>query len=394
MKLSENSKSTMIKNCRVWNGESFTKNSTVIFQNGKISAVGADSELAMHPRKNTKEYDAQDGFLLPGFIDLQCNGGGGFLFNTCKNEFEFQEILHCHRVHGSTTVFPTFMTDKPHRQSQFLSLVSLFSEKNELCGIHWEGPFLNPKKCGIHDKTEIRKFQKSFLKKMEESFFQGKKIITVAPEMLEEADLNALTAADFTVLAGHSLATSELIKKYAPQKIQGVTHLFNAMSTVMAREVGLAGSGLLLDDLYCTVIADGHHVCPESLELIWKLKPRDKIILVSDAMAPFGTDHKTFSLNGRRVFVKEKKLVDSRGTLAGSHSCIYDGLKNIFETGAFPLEKIVPMTSTNAAKLMGLDHKKGHIESGFDGDVVLLDKKDYEINGVFFQGECVKWLGH
>ena len=385
-----------IQNCQVWNGEVFLKHHDVVFNKGKIIRIEKfnknnswNDSSANEKESNNKVtiIDGKNGYLIPGFIDIQCNGGGGYQFNSCENLQEYQKIIDTHLQFGTTSILPTFITDSDINLNKFLELSQNYSKEKELLGIHLEGPFIFEDKKGIHNEEYIQKINPKKFKEIKKYKIPGTKLVTLDPQNISETDFQKIKSDDVLFFAGHSNATFETMKKFSPNYIQGVTHLFNACSQISAREAGIVGSCFLLEDLYCSIIADGNHVCKESLEILFRQKSFNKIILVSDAMLPFGTNKKSFTLYNEKIFVKEKKLVNQKGVLAGSNICLLDAFSFLIKQNLLPVEKIIPMTSTNAAKLLGLENKKGRIANEYDADFILFNSKTWDIEMIFSAGE-------
>ena len=169
---------------------------------------------------------------------------------------------------------------------------------------------------------------------------------------------------------GHSNATREQMKH---SKASHVTHLYNAQREFKHREPGVTGHALLEDNIYCELIADGFHVCPDMIKLAYELKGPDKIELVTDSMRAKGMPEGVSELGGQKVIVKDKQARLETGNLAGSVLRYEDAFKNIIRFTGCSIADAVKMTSGNQAKEFGLV-KKGKLAPGMDADLNILDQ--------------------
>ena len=213
--------------------------------------------------------------------------------------------------------------------------------------------------------------------------------MTCAPEIMSKELMEILHKKNVILFAGHTMATFEEMQQAVEQGVKGITHFFNACSPFTSRQAGVVGYGLWDDSLYCGLIADGIHVSFPSLRVALKNAPNEKYILVSDSMAPVGTELKEFSIHGQKIKVTENKYIDENGVLSGSSLTLLQALKNIVFHQCAPLKKALAMTSTNAAKCLQLDHVKGKICPNYDADCVLLDKETLNLLKVI-QGGVIK----
>jgi N-acetylglucosamine-6-phosphate deacetylase len=155
--------------------------------------------------------------------------------------------------------------------------------------------------------------------------------------------------------------------------LQGVTHLYNAMSGPTAREPGTVGTTLADDRLWASIIADGHHVHPENIRIAHRAKPAGGLILVSDAMATVGAEEKSFVLYGEVIAEENGRLVNSEGVLAGSAVCLMDAVRVATTEAGIPLEECLKMASLYPARILGMDEKLGHLAPGFRADLIHFD---------------------
>ncbi len=380
-----------IENAFLFDGECFKKNKKIFILNNKII------DISNKNKKNISNYlDAAGNIVCPGFIDIQVNGGGGVFFNENYNLTDIRKVSVTHAKFGTTSILPTFITDHKDKIPKFIAAInSAIAEKVPgIIGIHFEGPYINPEKKGIHSASFIRvPEQTDFIEFAK--FKQGIKLVTLAPEMALANTIAQLKKNNFIIFAGHSNATCAQMSKGFKQGFHGITHLFNACSQLGSREPGIIGAFLLDENIWAGIIADGYHVSFATIKIALKVKGSAKFILVSDAMSPVGTKEKSFKIYDKEIFVKDDKYQDASGTLAGSALTIHKGFKNIIKHKLVSLEEALKMTSTNAAKCLGIDHEnsvfaKGRILPKYDADLVILDKSNFNILNVIQQGKLIK----
>ena len=220
-------------------------------------------------------------YFVPAIIEQHIHGGFGVNFNTCDTDgvLYFLENI---KKYGVSKIYPTLHTDSCENLNRQLKVLFEASKSRtgvKIMGVHLEGPFINPKKAGVHTPEIIKKPNiKDYKKIVENIDGDFVKIVTLAPELDDNYELtDYLTQKGIVVSAGHTLATDL-------KKVRQVTHLFNAMGGISHKEISTATMALENDKIYTEVIADGNHIIKEVLKLIFKVKPKDKIILISDAL--------------------------------------------------------------------------------------------------------------
>ena len=198
--------------------------------------------------------------------------------------------------------------------------------------------------------------------------------ITIAPEHDQNgAFIGALRKQGVNVSAGHTEAGFIEIKKAVEQGVSQMTHLCNAMNGIHHRDIGAVGAAFQLDGLRAELIADGMHVVPEMLQLIYDNVGSDRIILITDSMRAKGLPAGDYELGGQLVKVDEERAVLEDGTLAGSILKMDDGVRRMFGLSGMSLYDVVKMASVNPAKQIGVYDRKGSITVGKDADILLVD---------------------
>lgn len=285
-----------------------------------------------------------------GLVEQHIHGAFGVDLATCTNPDDVVYLAQELSKIGVTIFFPTLVTDSIEnlkKQIEIIKKAKANQPKNSalIAGIHLEGPFINPEKKGIHNKSLILEPSIKSFKELEDDII---KIVTIAPELDKNDELcKYLKAKGIKVSAGHSLTTD---LSCANQ----VTHLFNAMGTVDHKKSSTATLALTNDDIYTEIIADSVHVNNEVLKLIFKIKPKDKVLLISDALPISHSNNKTMVFCSETIYLKDKKATDANGTLAGSAMLLPDIIKNVVNNELLSFEEAIKMASTNQLKYHNL----------------------------------------
>lgn len=311
-----------------------------------------------------------DTILSPGFIDIQVNGGGGVLLNDEPTEAGIRRIVAAHRKYGTTGLLPTLITDRVEVMERLAESAATALQIPGVLGFHLEGPALNKTRKGIHLESEIRAPDARDLAAITSFAGRGRSLVTLAPECVPPALIGDLVHAGLRVAAGHSDATAAQIRQAADRGLTGVTHLFNAMSQLNARAPGVVGAALDEDRLFAGIICDGLHVDPVSLRLASRCKGRDRLMLVTDAMALVGTELRHFLLQGREITLEDGRLTGPDGTLAGAHLSMIDAVRNAVAWLGIGLADALAMASRTPATFLGLERECGAIAPGYRADLV------------------------
>ena len=357
-------------NARVLLDQGFVEDKAVLIDGSKIKdivpteAVAADLSLE----------DLGGAMLVPGFIDTQVNGGGGFLFNDAPSVRTIRTIASAHARFGTTGMLPTLITDELDVIRAAIAAVDAAIEQDVpgILGIHIEGPFINTKRKGIHAADQIRALDAEGLAVLT-SLRRGSTLVTLAPEMVDPAMIAELVAAGVIVAAGHTAATYQEVNRALDAGVSGFTHLFNAMSPLTSREPGVVGAALGSDSSWCAMIVDGHHVSPATLRLALRCKPADRVMLVTDAMPTTGDDRTSFMLQGRQINRDAGRLVAEDGTLAGSDLDMATAVRNAHQMLGVSLEQAFAMASRIPASFLGLGSSLGRIAPGYSASLTVID---------------------
>ena len=351
----------------------FDDSVAVLIEHDRILDVVTNTQARALPAEH---FDLRGQLLLPGFIDTQVNGGGGALFNDRPSPDNIRAIGQAHRRFGTTGFLPTLISDDLHVVENAIGAVQSAIEARVpgVLGIHIEGPFLNVERKGVHDAAKIRELDESVLRLLT-SLRGGKTLITLAPEMTTPHLIASLVRAGMIVSAGHTNGTYREIKEALDHGLRGFTHLFNAMSQLTGREPGVVGAALDDPNSWAGIIDDGLHVDPVVLRIALRSKPRDRFMLVTDAMPSVGIDGDEFMLQGRRILVRDGRCITETGTLAGSHLNMAEAVRNATKLLGIPLDEAARMASQYPAEFLGLDRELGKIAPGYRASLVQADEK-------------------
>ncbi len=378
-------------NGRVLQGDGLVTGRVVLIRGGRIVAVVAADD----PRCKTASIrDLNGGLLLPGFIDVQVNGGGGVLFNDDPCIATIRTIAAAHRRFGTTSLLPTLISDELPVVARAIDAVrgAIAANVPGVIGIHIEGPYLNGARKGTHDASKFRTLNSEALALLS-SLNNGRTLVTLAPEMTTPHMIASLVAGGVVVSAGHTNATYAEVESALRSGLTGFTHLFNAMSPLTSREPGAVGAALHDQNSWCGIIVDGHHVSPVALQIALRCKGFDHFMLVTDAMSSVGTDQTSFMLQGKRIIVRDGKCVDEQGTLSGSALDMASAVRNAITMLGIDLAQAVRMASTNPARFLGMDDEIGRIGPGYRANLVLADDAlnvlDTWIDGQSTSSDCL-----
>jgi N-acetylglucosamine-6-phosphate deacetylase len=363
--------SIALLNGRVLRADTFVSGHGVLIEQGRIvDVLPADDARC----RAAQPYDLGGGLLLPGFIDLQVNGGGGVLFNDAPSVESIRAIGTAHRRFGTTAFLPTLISADLDIVARAITAVrsAIAAGVPGVLGIHIEGPFLNVARKGVHDPAKLRELDASALGLLS-SMSGGRTLVTLAPEMTTPQLIEQLVAAGVVVSAGHTNASYAEIRAALAHGLTGFTHLFNAMSQLTGREPGTVGAALDDQRSFCGIIVDGAHTDPVVLRIALRCKPLDRFMLVTDAMPSVGTNQGGFELQGRRITVRGHTCWDENGRLAGSNIDMASCVRNAVGMLGVPLAQAVRMASQVPAEFLGVTHEYGRIAAGQRANLVLTD---------------------
>ena len=374
---------TALVNGRILAGERIVTGQTVLITDGRIEGVVDPAD----PRcRDAVEVDLDGQILLPGFIDVQVNGGGGVLFNDDPSPESIRAIGAAHRQFGTTGFLPTLISDDLDTIGQAIAAVqsSLDARLPGALGIHIEGPFLNWARRGVHDPKHLRRLDNGVISLLC-SLRGGRTVLTIAPEMTTTDMIAQLAAGGILISAGHSDASYAQAATAIAHGVRGFTHLFNAMAPLAPREPGIIGAALYDQNSWCGIIVDGYHVDPVMLKLALRCKRHDRFMLVTDAMPPVGSPATSFVLQGRTIHVSNGVCRDENGTLAGTALDMATAVRNAVQLLDLGIAEAARMASEYPAAFLGLDSEHGRIAPGYRANLVLVDD-DLQVKRTWIEG--------
>ncbi|KQM63375.1 N-acetylglucosamine-6-phosphate deacetylase [Sphingomonas sp. Leaf17] len=349
---------------------------------GRIAALSAGGDA-------DRTIDLDGGWMMPGFIDTQVNGGGGVLFNDDPTPEGVAAIARAHMPYGTTAMLPTLISDDPSVIARALDAVDAAIDAGTpgIVGVHIEGPFLNVSRKGIHDSSKFRRLDTDTMALLTQGR-RGRVMLTLAPELADPAQIRALAEAGVLVCGGHTDATYEETMAAIDAGLRGFTHLYNAMSPLKHRAPGVVGAVLDDQTTWAGLIVDGAHLHPAVIRIAMRARPVDRLMLVTDAMPTVGQADKRFTLQGKAITVENGVCVNADGTLAGSDLDMATAVRNMVATTGTAPETAAAMASTYPAAFLRLDDERGSIAAGMVADWVTLTA-GFTVTGTWIGGEQV-----
>ncbi|GAB2999504.1 N-acetylglucosamine-6-phosphate deacetylase [Psychrosphaera aestuarii] len=363
----------------LFDGHELLENRVVKVDDGKVIDI-----LVVNDLSENIQAIKLDGILSPGFVDLQVNGGGGVLFNDEPDLLGLKKILTAHQQYGTEYILPTIITDDINVMVRAADAVCMARQSNleGIIGIHFEGPHISAPKKGVHPDKFIRP-----LSQQEKALYArsdiGIKLVTIAPEVLSEKDLEFLIENNCIVSIGHTNASYSTHCSALELGASGFTHLFNAMSPLTGREPGAVGAALNNEGAYAGIILDGYHVDYASAKLAWKIKNNSmsfsessklgRLYLVSDAMSSIGSQIDSFQLFDQTVLVQDGRLTNEAGTLAGAHLNLLTAVQNAHQHLDISIKESLKMATSYPTEYIDQNATIGGIKIGSRANFILLD---------------------
>lgn len=355
---------TVYAGARVVTPDGVLDDGWVRVSDGRIAEVGTGTVPGA--------VDLGGGWLVPGFVDIHCHGGGGASFASAEPE-QVRTAVATHRAHGTTTVLASLVSAPIDDLANKISALRGSVEDDLIAGIHLEGPFLAAARCGAHDPAVLRPPDSAAVEQLVRAGGGAVRMVTLAPE-LENATTAIRRLAEHGVIAalGHTDARFDQVLPAIDAGATVATHLFNGMRPLHHREPG-AVAALLADERITTeLIADLVHVHPAMLELAARRTGPERTVLVTDAISATDAGDGRYRLGDLAVTVTDgvPRLAD--GALAGSTLTADAGFRNLVHSG-LSVPDAVAASATRPAELLGLADRVGAIRPGLAADLVLLD---------------------
>ena len=385
-----------IVNGNIITPEKIIEGGCVLIKNGTISAVSEQNIEA----KDAVEIDAAGMYVSPGFIDIHVHGGGGFDFMD-GHEKAFLEIAATHARYGTTSMLPTTLTSSKEELFHTLEVYENANEKNSngarFLGLHLEGPYISINQCGAQDPRYIRNPDPAEYKEIlaSASFIRR---WSAAPELEGAIEFGKYVSGKGILV---SMAHTDAIYEEALQGFENgytlATHLYSAMSGVTRRNAyryaGVIEAAYIIDEMDVEIIADGIHLPPPLLKLVYKIKGAGKTALITDAMRGAGMPEGESVLGnidtGLKVIIENgvAKLPD-RSAFAGSVATADRLVRNMINLADVSLMDAVRMMTVTPARILKADHFTGSLTTGKAADMVIFDK-DINIQLTMIKGKVI-----
>jgi N-acetylglucosamine-6-phosphate deacetylase len=374
-----------ISGARIFDGEDWHDGKALLVAGGMVEAIVAQDALPAGART----LDLDGGFLAPGFVDLQVNGGGGVMLNDDPSLETIRRICTAHARFGTTALLATLITDTPETTAAALEAGEAAAREKVqgFLGLHLEGPHLSLSRKGAHDPGLIRPMETADLDRLVAARSSLPVLMTtVAPETVTPQQIAALSGAGIVVSLGHSDAGYATARAAIEAGATQVTHLFNAMSQLQHREPGMVGTALSSGEISAGLIADGFHVDRHVIGIALRSKRGPgRIFLVTDAMATIGADMTEFTLNGRTIRREGGRLTLDDGTLAGADLDMISAVRFMHREIGLRVEEALRMASLYPAMAVGQEHRLGRIGQGRPASFVHLSDA-LDVQGVWIDG--------
>lgn len=365
----------------------------VLIDGEKIAAVGRADEVPVPT--SARRHDKRGFSIIPGFIDIHVHGAAGYDVMDAKAE-ALAAITASVAAHGTTSLVATTVTASEGATSRAAQAVSDWMQGRkrqgpdatpsaEILGVHFEGPFISRVRRGVHPEEWISAPSIRLFRRLLAAAQGAARIITLAPELTGAPELIAeALKAGIVVSLGHTDAAYAEAMGAISGGARHAAHVFNAMRPFAHRETGVLGAILTSPAVTAELIADGVHVDDAAIRILLATKGSQGVILVSDGIAATGMADGKYRLGTFEVTVAGGVARNSEGRLAGSTLTLDRALRHMVALG-IPLCEVLPMLTSNPARLLGLEKRKGCLVAGADADLILLDDQ-LQVAGVMTRG--------
>ncbi len=334
-------------------------------------------------------------YVIPGLVDVHTHGIAGFDFNYAKDS-DIPEMCRAYAKAGTTSIMATLASDSvSHLMNSIFAInqnrLRLHGGYSNILGVHMEGRYLNPEMKGAHALKYLAEPALEELNMLALSMMPPPIHFSMAPELpgtvefIEKAkELNA------TIGIAHTNATYDEAMYAVERGARSFTHTFNAMTKVHHRNPGAAICALNCDDAYAEIICDGEHIHPAMVKLAYRMKPKDKLVLITDSMCATESPDGYYKIAGTDVYVQQGRAVDVNGTLAGSTLTLFRAVKNMMKFCNISLNEAIKYATSNPARMVKADFV-GKIAKCYRADFITIsDINDPEIDNVYIGGCEVK----
>ena len=377
----------------IFDGRTTHQNCALLVEGAQILAILPMDDL---PR-NVDRVTLQGGVIVPGLLDLQVNGGGGVMLNDAPTVETIRTICAAHGRFGTTALLPTLISDTPAvtRAALDAAKAAHAAQIPGFAGLHLEGPHLAIAKKGAHQAAMIRKMTEQDCAMLEAAAQSlPTLLVTLAPESVTPHQVARLKKAGAIISLGHTNCSYEAALGLVESGARAVTHLFNAMPALTGRAPSVVGLTLENNALFAGLIADGFHVSPVNIRIALKAKQGPgRLFLVSDAMATTGSKITEFTLNGRKIYRGNGRLVLEDGTLAGADLDLFSAMRYMQDTLEIDLPEVARMASLYPAELIKRDNHFGRLEKDRHADFIWI-RPDNTIGCIIQHGINIPPFNH
>jgi N-acetylglucosamine-6-phosphate deacetylase len=362
----------------------------ILIRDGVIEAIGPRASMSLPA--GAQEIRAAEDTAVPGFIDVHIHGAGGRDVMEGNDE-ALGTVARTLAHHGTTSFLATTVTASAEHISRSVSGIAKYisqqlktgEQRAEVLGIHYEGPFLNKVRRGVHPAEWIQLPSAELLEGFLQAAAGNGRLLTIAPELMGAAPcIDAARKAGVVVAMGHTDATYEQARAAIARGVHHAVHVYNAMRPFSHRDSGVIGAVLTSPEVTAELIADGVHVEEAAMKMLLQAKGAAGTILISDGLSATGMPDGKYILGGFEVTVTGGICRNAEGKLAGSTLTLDRALRNVVALG-IPLADTLRMLTLNPAKLLGIEFKKGALRTGADADIILLDQS-LQIKNVYARG--------
>ncbi|HJO93339.1 MAG TPA: N-acetylglucosamine-6-phosphate deacetylase [Victivallales bacterium] len=376
---------TLIKNCRIISPDVDIVNGAVEIEDKIIKRVYKNQNDIIN---NNADHiiDAEGNIVFPGFVDIHTHGAMGADVTDGKVE-SIKTIAKTKLSEGVTTFCPTTLTLPYEKLKEAASSVAEYKKDTKyakVAGMHLEGPFISESAVGAQNPSYIKKPDIKFVREMND--ITKVAVVSFAIEVEGAIDfIKELKQLGIVSSCGHTSATYEDFKKAKAAGLNNITHFCNQVTKLHHREIGIVGAGLIDDNVKLEFICDKIHICPDMMNLTFKVRSPENMLLITDSMSASGLEDGDYDLGGLEVVVKDDAArLKSSGSLAGSTLKYYNSLKNTYEVTGLPLQELIKAAGYNQAKSLGIENI-GKIEEGYCADIIVVNK-DFKPYIAFVEG--------
>lgn len=366
--------------------------SAILIEGQEIVAVGGQSGFFEAP--DIQPIEMPNVYAIPGFIDTHIHGAGGF-DSTSAARFcsRFEQMCTTLAKHGVTSFMPTLISAPKAQMIESVQTLLALSKESfdgaEMVGIHLEGPFISPKKCGSQPLCDIIPIDLEFTQQLIDAAQGLIKIWTFAPELPHAVEfIECLCRNNIQPSMGHCVPSAEDVEKAIHAGARRVTHLYNGMPPLHQRNVNLAAIALTDDRLILDMILDGTHVNPVMVDLTCRTKKKSLIVAISDAIQGTGLEDGVYNLGNAQIHVRDGKSYTEGDILAGSAQTLETGWSRLVEYAKLPQTEAAACFTHNAAASIGLTDR-GRLTPGKRADIVFYDKTTQEVVLTLVKGKVV-----